>query len=106
VARTLHAAGGWQVGLVRRREVTRNGSSSLADQAALWQGAQDRWIDINALLPPQSGFNASAAWSIAVGKSRVTICGEATRYEVSDSDADRESRYAPAAQAVVWTARV
>lgn len=105
VGRVLHAVGGHQVGLVRRQELTANGSSSLADQAALWQGAGDRWIDLNALLPPESGFNASAAWSIEWCRDRVQICGEACRYEVSDPDTDRESHFLPGAQAVVWTAR-
>jgi hypothetical protein len=105
VGRAFHGAGGWQVGLVRRRDVTRDGSSSLADEAALWHGANDRWLDLNALLPPGSGFNASVARSIEVRDGRVTICGEASRYEVSDPDMDRESHYQPAAQAVIWTAR-
>jgi hypothetical protein len=105
VARILHAAHGWQVGLVRRRDLTRNGSSSLADQAALWQGSHERWVDLNAMLPAQSGLNASAAWSIDVREGRIQICGEAARYEISDPDTDRESHYSPSAQAVVWTAR-
>jgi hypothetical protein len=105
VGRVLHAAHGWQVGLVRRHDTTRNGSSSLADQAALWQGGGDSWLDLNAMLPANSGLNASAAWSIRVDDGRIQICGEAARYEVSDAGTDRESHYLPAAQAVVWTAR-
>lgn len=105
VSRALHAAGGWQVGLVRRDNLTRNGSSSLADQAALWHGGSDRWFDLNALLPAGSGFNASAAWSIEFTDGAVRICGEASRYDVSDPGTDRESHFVPEAQAVVWTAR-
>ena len=105
VGRAFHAAVGWQVGLVRREDVTRNGSASLADQATLWQGSNDRWFDLNSLLPRGRGFNASVAWSIECLGDRVQICGEASRYEVSDPGTDRESHFIPAAQAVVWTAR-
>lgn len=105
VGRALHAAGGWQVGSVRREDMTRNGSANLADQAALWQGGNDRWFDLNALLPPDSGLNASVAWAIECAGDRVQICGEASRYEVSDPGTDRESHFSPGAQAVVWTAR-
>jgi hypothetical protein len=105
VGSILHAAGGWQVGLVRRQGLTRNGSSNLADQAALWQGSRDRWIDLNALLPQDSRLNASAAWSIECLPDRVQVCGEASRYGVSDAGTDRESHFVPEAQAVVWTAR-
>jgi hypothetical protein len=104
VGRAFHAAGGWQTGLVRREDVTRNGSASLADQAALWQGSSVGWFDLNALLPPESGLNASVAWSIEWRGDRVQICGEASRYEVSDPGTDRESHFSAAAQAVVWTA--
>jgi hypothetical protein len=82
------------------------GAASLADQAALWQGANDRWIDLNALLPAQSGLNASAACSIECRGGRMYICGEASRYEVSDPDTDRESHFRPASKAVVWSARL
>lgn len=105
VGRALHAARGWQVGLVRRLDLTRNGSSNLADQAVLWQGSSERWFDLNALLPRESGLNASAAWSIEHSGDRVQICGEASRYEVSDAGTDREAHFMPAAQAVVWTAQ-
>jgi hypothetical protein len=106
VGRALHAAGGWQVGFVRRTDTTRNGSSSLADQAALWHGTNDQWIDLNVLLPPESGLNASAAWSIKWQGDRLQICGEASRYDVSDPGTDRESHFVPLAQAVVWSARI
>ena len=106
VSRAFHAARGWQVGLVRRTDVTANGSASLADQAALWHGSADRWIDLNALLPAASGLNASAAWAIERKGDRVVICGEASRYETRDPGTDRESHFLPAAQAVIWTARV
>ena len=105
VSRAFHAAQGLQVGLVRRTDSTPNGSSSLADQAALWQGASDKWMDLNSLLPPASGLNASAAWSIASQGDRVQVCGEAARCEVSEPGTNRESHFVPAAQAVVWTAR-
>lgn len=105
VGRALDAAGGSQVGFVRRKDVTRNGSSNLADQAVLWQGTSDRWFDLNALLPPAGGLNASVAWAIEWLDDRVQICGEASRYEVSDPDTDRESHVQPEVQAVIWTAR-
>jgi hypothetical protein len=105
VSRAFHASHGWQVGFVRQKDVTRNGSSNLADQAALWQGSSDRWIDLNALLPAESGWNASVAWSIEWRDDRLQICGEASQYEVSDPGTDRESHFVPAAQAVIWRAR-
>ena len=105
VGRALHALNGCQAGFVRRTDTTRNGSSSLADQAALWQGASDRWLDLNALLPPASGLNASVAWTIEQSGDRMQICGEASRYEASDAGTDRESHFVPAAQAVIWRTR-
>ena len=103
VGRALHYSGGWQVGFVRRQDMTRNFSSSLADEAALWRGSKDDWFNLNSVLPPQSGLNASVAWSIERNGDRVRICGEASRYEISDAGTDRESHFVPEARAVIWT---
>jgi hypothetical protein len=105
VGRVFHAINGCQAGFVRRADTTRNGSSNCADQAALWAGSSQRWLDLNALLPPQSGLNASVAWTIEQSGDRLQICGEASRYEASDAGTDRESHFVPAAQAVIWRTR-
>lgn len=104
VGRAMHAAGGLIAGLVRRKDVTRNGSSNLADQAVVWTD-EDGWTDLNALLPSQSGLNASVAWCLDVQPDRVLVCGEASRYEVDGAGTKSESHFLPAAQAVLWTVR-
>ena len=104
VGRAFDSSGGWQVGLVRRQDMTRNFSASLLDEAVLWRGKADDWFNLNSVLPPESGLNASVAWSIERDGDRVRICGEATRCDVSDAGTDRESHFVPEAHAVLWTA--
>jgi hypothetical protein len=103
-SRAFDGAHGYQVGLVRERSTTRNGSSACDDRAAIWQGAADRWFDLNALLPKP--FNSSNAWALHVTGDRILICGEARQVETSDAGTPRESHYVPAAQAVLWTATI
>lgn len=45
---------GYQVGFVRVRENTGNGTPGYDNRAILWQGAADRWFDLNALLPAKT----------------------------------------------------
>ena len=103
-ARAFDGAHGFQVGLVRERSTTANGSSACDDRAVIWQGAPDRWFDLNAILP--APFNASNAWAIRVTGDRLLVCGEATQVDVSDPGTPRESHFVPRAQAVLWTARL
>jgi hypothetical protein len=103
--RAYGGAMGLQVGCVRRKDATRNGSAACDDRAILWHGAPDRWFDLNELLPKKD-FNASVAWAIVVVDCEVRICGEATRCEVSDAGTNRESHSVPVARPVVWTARL
>ena len=98
-------AGGFQVGFVRAKDTTRNGSAAVDNRAALWQGAADRRVDLNALLPAKK-YNASVAWAIEIRGDAVRICGQATRYEVSDPGTPRESHFEPVAHPVLWTARL
>lgn len=98
-------AGGYQVGYVRARENTRNGTPGSDDRAVLWQGTADRWIDLNALLP-EATYNASIAWAVEVDGDELRICGEASRYEVQDAGTARESHVVPVSHPVVWTARL
>jgi hypothetical protein len=104
VSRAFDAARGYQVGLVRVKDSTRNGASAYDDRAVIWQGSAERWFDLNALLP--APYNASNAWAIHFDAERVHICGEANQVEVSDPGTPRESHYTPAARAVLWTARL
>lgn len=87
------------------KENTRNGSAALDHVAVLWQGASDRWFDLNAQLP-SAKYNASVAWAIEVSDGMVRICGEANRYEVSDPGTARESHYEPVSHPVVWTVKL
>jgi hypothetical protein len=98
-------ARGWQVGYVRAKDTTRDGSTGSDNRAVLWQGAPDRWVDLNALLPARR-YNASVAWAIAVVGDELRVCGEASRYEARDPDTARESHFVPVAHPVVWTARL
>lgn len=98
-------AGGYQVGSVREKENTRNGTPGSDNRAVLWQGAADRWLDLNALLPSET-YNASIAWAIEVEDDVLRICGEAIRYEVERAGTAHESHVVPVAHPVVWTARL
>ncbi|MBX7185099.1 MAG: hypothetical protein K1Y01_08140 [Vicinamibacteria bacterium] len=103
--RAAAGAAGFQVGFVRRKDTTRNGSSGCDNQAALWRGEADSWIDLNASLAGTE-FNASVAWAIEVTGDSIRVCGEASRFEVNDAETPRENHYVPAAHPVLWTARV
>ncbi len=96
---------GFQVGFVRAKDTTRNGSTGDDNRAVLWQGAADRWFDLNALLPPKK-YNASVAWAIEIRGDVVHVCGEASRYEVSHPGTPQESHVVPVAHPVLWTARL
>ena len=93
------------MGFVRAKDTTRNGSTALDNRAVLWQGAANRWFNLNALLPSKT-YNASAAWAIEISGEVVQICGEASRYEVRDPGTPHESHFKPAAHPVLWTARL
>lgn len=98
------ARSGFQVGVVTRRALTASGAAASEDQAALWHGAADSWLDLGALLPLP--FNASMARSIEVDGERLLVCGEARRVETADAGTPRETHYVPDAQAVLWSARL
>jgi len=102
-ARALGAAGGWHVGFVRQKDTTRNGSTACDDRAALWHGAAEGWIDLNASLP--AAYNASVAWAIDANgdEHEWRIGGEASRFEVGDPGTPRESHAVPVAHPVIWT---
>jgi hypothetical protein len=104
-ARALGAAQGYQVGFVRTRDNTRNGNAGCDNRAVLWQGAADRWVDLNALLPADK-YNASTAWAIDIRGDSVRICGEASRYEADRAGTPQESHFVPVAHPVLWTARL
>jgi hypothetical protein len=104
-ARILAAAGSYQVGVVRSKDATRSGVPAPGDRAAIWQGAADKWFDLNSLLPPDK-YNASSAWAIEIGDQTVRICGEASRYEVTNGGTKHESHVVPIAHPVLWTARL
>jgi len=104
-ARAFGGTRGFQVGFVRARDTTRNGSTGSDNRAVLWQGAADRWLDLNALLPAKK-YNASVAWAIEIRGGAVHVCGEASRYEVSHPGTPQESHAVPVAHPVLWTARL
>jgi hypothetical protein len=104
-ARILAAAGRYQVGVVRSKDATRSGVPAPGDRAAIWQGAADTWFDLNSLLPPDK-YNASSAWAIEIGDQAVRICGEASRYEITNGGTKHESHVVPIAHPVLWTARL
>jgi hypothetical protein len=103
--RAFGATRGFQVGFVRRKDTTRNGSTGSDNRAVLWQGAADRWLDLNALLQAKK-YNASVAWAIEIRGDAVQVCGEASRYEVSNPGTAQESHFVPVAHPVLWTARL
>jgi hypothetical protein len=96
---------GFQVGFVRAKDTTRNGSTGNDNRAVLWHGAADRWFDLNALLPAKK-YNASVAWAIELRGDAVYVCGEASRFEVRDPGTPQESHVVPVAHPVLWTARL
>jgi hypothetical protein len=98
-------AKGFQVGFVRRKDTTRNGSTGCDHRATIWQGAADRWFDLNALLP-EKNYNASVAWAIEVRGDEVRVCGSASQYEVSSPGTAEESHFEPVSHPVLWTARL
>jgi hypothetical protein len=104
-ARAYGGVRGFQVGFVRGKDTTGNGSAGCDNRAVLWQGAADRWFDLNALLPTKN-YNASVAWAIEIRGDEVRVCGEASRYEVSEPGTSRESHSVPVAHPVLWTARL
>lgn len=103
-ARAYGAAQGLQVGMVRVKDVTRNGSTGCDNRAVLWEGAPDRWVDLNAMLPPD--YNASVAWAITVSGNEIRICGEASRYEATHAGSANEDHCVPIAHPAVWSARL
>ena len=104
-ARALGGANGFQVGSVRRKDTTANGSTACDNRAVLWQGAADRWFDLNALLPMKN-YNASFGRAIEVRGDEVLVCGEASRYEVSDPGTSQECHFVPVTHPVLWTGRL
>ena len=103
--RASGGARGFQVGFVRAKDTTRDGSGGSDNRAVLWQGDADHWLDLNALLPSKK-YNASVAWAIEICGDAVHICGEASRYEVRGAGTPQESHYVPVAHPVLWTARL
>jgi hypothetical protein len=65
----------------------------------------DAQFDLNSLLPPDK-YNASSAWAIEIVEQVVRICGEASRYEVTNAGTKHESHVVPIANPVLWTARL
>jgi hypothetical protein len=104
-ARLFGCAGDYQVGFVRRKDTTRNGSAGCDGRATVWQGEADRCFDLNSLLPPDK-YNASTAWAIEIRGNELRICGEASKYEVTDAGTRLESHVVPLAHPVLWTARL
>ena len=103
--RAFDGTRGFQVGFVRARDTTRNGSTGSDNRAVLWQAAADRWFDLNALLPAKT-YNASVAWAIEIRGNAVHICGEASRFEVSHPGTLQESHAVPVAHPVLWSAQL
>ena len=104
-ARAVGGARGFQVGFVRAKDTTPNGSSGSDNRAVIWQGAADRWMDLNTLLPVEK-YNASVAWSIDIRGDVVQVCGEASRYEATKPGTKFEDHAVPMAHPVIWTARL
>ena len=100
-SRAFGATNGYQVGFVRQKDTTRNGSTACDDRAALWHGAADDWTDLNVFLG--DAYNASVAWAIETGDGELRIGGEASRFEASDAGTPRESHAVPVAHPVIWT---
>ncbi|MFN0180168.1 MAG: hypothetical protein ACKVZ0_15315 [Gemmatimonadales bacterium] len=103
-SRAHDASGGFQVGYVRVKDNTRNGTGGSDNRSVLWQGAADRWFDLNSVLPAK--YNASIAWAIEVRGDEVRVCGTANRFEVVEPGTAREYHVVPVAHPVLWTARL
>jgi hypothetical protein len=93
---------GYQVGFVRRKENTRGGSPGSDNCAVLWQGAADRWVDLQALLP--SKYNASRALCIHIQDDTILVGGEASQFELTHPGTPHEGHAVPVAHPVLWTA--
>ena len=93
------------MGSVRDKDVTRGGSGGSDNRAVIWRSAADRWLDLNALLPP-SKYNASVALALDVRGDLLQVGGEASRYELSHPGTPQESHAVPIAHPVIWTARL
>jgi hypothetical protein len=104
-ARALGAARGYQVGFVREKDTTRDGSGGSDNRAVIWQGTPDRWFDLHALID-SSEYNASMASAIDVQGDVVRVCGQVSRYELYKPGTPHESHAVPVAHPVVWTARL
>ena len=105
---TSRASGGmrgYQVGFVRKKDTTRGGSGGSDNLAVVWQGAADRWFDLNALLP-SSKYNASRALAIDIQGNTLQIGGEASQYELFHPGTPQESHAVPVAHPVIWKARL
>lgn len=98
-------AHGYQVGFVRAKDNTPGGSPGADNRAVLWQGAADRWFDLNALLPAKH-YNASVAWAMEVRDDALLVCGSANRYEAIHPGTPHESHAVPTQHPVLWTARL
>ena len=96
---------GYQVGFVRVKAATRGGSDGSDNCAVIWQGAADRWFDLNALLP-SSKYNASIASAIDIRGAVLQVGGMASRYELSHAGTPQEGHAVPVAHPVIWTARL
>ncbi len=94
---------GYQVGFVRKKDTTKNGSSGVDNRAMLWQSSAENCFDLNSLFQPNT-HNASVAHSIEIAERKIKIGGQACRYEVTDANTPHESQTMPVAQPVVWTA--
>ena len=103
--RVAGAAHGYQVGFIRQKDTTRDGSGGSDNRAVIWQGAADRWFDLNALLPSDR-YNASSASAIDIRGDVVQVCGQAIRYELYHPGTPQESHAVPVAHPVLWTARL
>ena len=99
------AASGYQVGSIRAKDNTRGGSPGSDNRGVIWQGAVDRWFDLNALLPSEK-YNASIAIAIDIRNGVVQVCGQAIQYELSHGGTPQEGHAIPVAHPVVWTARL
>lgn len=104
-ARALGGAHGFQVGFVRVKDTTPNGSGGSDNRAVIWQGAADRWVDLNTLLPAPK-YNASVAWSVDIRGDVLQVCGQASRYEATKPGTKYEDHAVPVAHPVIWTARL